>query len=420
VAAARAAVGLARAESPRRRVAVGDLVGDVPPLVALGNADDAHGIVDSFLYGVSLNKVARPVAGADNLFVLPSGTEPVVTAEIYRSDRWRRLASGFREMGALLLLVAPSDAVGLESLVEMLDGVVTVGDDDGALARRFTVLASVGTPVATAADDDVAAANTGDLREPGTPGRRREPRTGRGRAPLVLPPAAPARSRRVLVPALLLLAIAGGGGAWWMQQQRGLGDAPAGVARDTARTTADGAVDPARDTLPMAPLVPMNPADSAGASAWALEVAKFNTEDGARAGLAQAATLPGATWFRLWLSNDAGTWYRVVGGGWTTRESADSALAALTGAGALPTTASVLRAPLALLVGSGMPADSVRARSARYLQAGVPVYALRQADGTHHLYAGAFETPDQSMFLALALQQLGDVPTLVYRTGRAP
>ena len=142
-ACAHVAIGLGRAESSRRRVAIGDLVGDVEPLVALLDADDVHGIVDSFLYGVSINKVARPVGGSENLFVLPSGSVPVVTEEIFRSDRWRRLASGFREVGALLVLVAPADAPGLDALAAMLDGVVSVGDDRGELAARFPLLASV-------------------------------------------------------------------------------------------------------------------------------------------------------------------------------------------------------------------------------------------------------------------------------------
>ena len=152
-AAAHVAIGFGRAESVRRRVAIGDLVGDVAPLVALLEADDVHGVVDSFLYGVSLNKVAHPVPGHDNLFVLPSGTEPVVTEEIFRSERWRRLASGFREVGALLLLVAPADAPGLDALGGMLDGVVTVGDDMPPMDARIPVLATVtsATPPSTPA-----------------------------------------------------------------------------------------------------------------------------------------------------------------------------------------------------------------------------------------------------------------------------
>src|SRR3712207_7953107 len=40
-------------------------------------------------------------------------------------------------------------------------------------------------------------------------------------------------------------------------------------------------------------------------------------------------------------------------------------------------------------------------------RSGLPVYALRQADGTATLYAGAFETPEQSALLAESLRSSG-------------
>ena len=45
VAAARAAIGLGRAQARTRRVAIGDLVGEVEPLQRLVTGDDPHGIV---------------------------------------------------------------------------------------------------------------------------------------------------------------------------------------------------------------------------------------------------------------------------------------------------------------------------------------------------------------------------------------
>ena len=137
------ALGIGEAQAANRRVVVADLVGDITALTRLVSSEDPHGLSDSFLYGVSLNRVAHPVSGVDNLFVLPSGTEPIVTEEIFRSDRWRRLASGFREVGALLLLVAPLDAPGLETLASMMDGVVRVGDDPGAVRADVPVLATM-------------------------------------------------------------------------------------------------------------------------------------------------------------------------------------------------------------------------------------------------------------------------------------
>lgn len=145
--AAWAARGLARGQATRRRVAIGDLVGEVGPLQALVPPDDdAHGITDSFLYGVSLNRIARPVAGEPNLFVLPSGSEPVASAEILGSERWRRLAAGFREVGALLLLVAPGDAPGLDALATMVDGIVHAGDATGLLPDAPPPLAVIAPP----------------------------------------------------------------------------------------------------------------------------------------------------------------------------------------------------------------------------------------------------------------------------------
>jgi len=125
--AASVALGIGRVQATRRRVAIADLVGEVAPLQSLVRGDDPHGVVDSFLYGVSLNRIARPVDGTGNLFVLPSGSEPVVAAEIFRSERWGRLATGFRDVGALLILVAPSAAEGVETLVSRVDGVVLAG-----------------------------------------------------------------------------------------------------------------------------------------------------------------------------------------------------------------------------------------------------------------------------------------------------
>lgn len=82
VAAAHVALGIARAEAKHKRVVVADLVGDLPPLRSLVNEEDAHGITDSFLYGVSLNKIEYEVQGAANVFVMPSGTDPVIDEAI--------------------------------------------------------------------------------------------------------------------------------------------------------------------------------------------------------------------------------------------------------------------------------------------------------------------------------------------------
>ena len=53
VATGRVAVALARVQAARRRVAVGDLFAESPPIQELVHTEDPHGLVDSFLYGCS-------------------------------------------------------------------------------------------------------------------------------------------------------------------------------------------------------------------------------------------------------------------------------------------------------------------------------------------------------------------------------
>jgi len=146
VAAAEVALGMGRAEAKHRRVVVGDLVGDLAPLASLVDAIDPHGISDTFLYGISLNSIGRNVPGEENLLIMLSGTEPVYDPEIITNRRWERLAAGFGEVGALLLLVLQSDTPGLSTLVEHLNGVVLVRDQELPAAPDALVLARVPSP----------------------------------------------------------------------------------------------------------------------------------------------------------------------------------------------------------------------------------------------------------------------------------
>ena len=101
--AANVALAIARVQGEKRRVAIADLVGEVAPLQALVTGDDPHGISDSFLYGVSLNKIARPIDESGSIFLMPSGTEAVALEAVYANERWRRLAAGVRGRDAVSL-----------------------------------------------------------------------------------------------------------------------------------------------------------------------------------------------------------------------------------------------------------------------------------------------------------------------------
>ena len=396
IAAAHVALGIARAEAKLRRVVVGDLVGDLAPLQDLIPEVDPHGISDSILYGVSFNKIGRAVPDSDNLVILPSGTEPVATAEIFESPGWRRLAAGAADRGALMLLVAKNDSPGIATLVDRLDGVVLVKETELPAAPSALVLARVTSPTPTLKLL---------LRPDGAGGRR------------WYRPAWLAAAAGTL--GLLALAAA----AFFVMRGRGA-DTPAPRAAAPAPLPPPPRARSAAETVFVAP--PANVADSSLASAFAVEVLAANTPEGANFVLRKdGAALPSATVAPVPIGAERTTWYKVIAGAYTRRYQADSLLDALRKSKVLRDSAgSVLRVPLALLVDSiptqGGIADQIRTALEKYTARGLPVYALIQDDGGAMLYAGAFDTPANAAELLLTLRGAGISPVLVYRIGRTP
>ena len=143
--AAEVALGIARVQARRRRVAVADTVGELGPLEDLVPMDAPYGLVDSFFYGVSLQKIAYTVDPAKNLIIFPSGATPIDHEALLSSDRWVKLLDGFRAAEGLLLIVAPAESSALSALIEVMDGVVLVGNVAAAPGTR--VLAHARLPV---------------------------------------------------------------------------------------------------------------------------------------------------------------------------------------------------------------------------------------------------------------------------------
>lgn len=473
-AAAWAALGAARAQAARRRVAVADLVGDAQALAALGDADDGIGISDSVFYGVSLNRIARPADASGNLFVLPSGTEPVAVAEVLSSDRWPRLAVGFREAGALLVLAAQADAPGLDVLAHAVDGLVVVGDLAGLLpdapaplmvipgpsARRGRVAQRAERPaVARPADAEPETERPTDapversaavpvdavpapvsvqpLPNGGVPNGgvvdsapvvpatsdAGDARTPRAAAPAVAETAP--RTRRGLA-LLAAAALAAAAGLWWYSTRGNTNGSPSRVAPPASSTARPPAPAPVvRDSAPgtaaapgaVTPLTPANPADSAAAAAYSVHLVSANTPEGAALdpGVDQA-TLPVLA-LTPQLDNSA-PWWRLFAGAYPTRQRAESLLVALQERGVLGAgSGTVVRAPYALLVADRLAAADAPARVEALSRRGVPTYLLSRGNGTVAVYAGAFERPADAEYLATALRAAGVTPVLVYRTG---
>ncbi|MEA2706686.1 MAG: hypothetical protein QOH22_1474, partial [Gemmatimonadaceae bacterium] len=286
LAAAYVALGIARAEAGHRRSVVGDLVGDLPPLRSLVREEDPHGITDSFLYGVSLNKIGYDVEGVPNLYVMPTGTDPLIDAEIMRSQRWTKLASGFAEAGAFLILVASSEAPGLADLVEQLDGAVVVKDPEIHNAPSALVLARVAGPTPT-------------LKIPLhriSAGAARWPR------------------HKWLYPGLgaLVVLVSGGVALALILGRGGKAAQPPGGA--VAATPLPRPVPPppraAPETLYIAP--PANASDSLLASEFSVELLVANTAEGANLFVRKnGAALPAATVSPVPIGPERATWYRV-------------------------------------------------------------------------------------------------------------
>ncbi len=303
VAAAHVAIGIGRAEAKQRRVVIGDLVGDLDSLRSLVKDEDPHGITDSFLYGVSLNKIGYEVEGSENLYVMPSGTDPDVGEEIFRSARWKRLVAGFGEAGALLLLVANSESPALSDLIEQTDGAVLVKDANLAAAASALVLARVPSPTPT-------------LKIPlNRIGAR----------------AASWRQHRWFYPALgaaALLVIAAVGLALMLTRY---GEPRRKPVRVAAKAIPAPTPPPPRappETLYIAP--PANASDSAAAAAFTVELLVANTAEGANLFVRKnGAALPAPAVSPVPIDPERTTWYKVTAGAFTRRYQADSLLLAL-------------------------------------------------------------------------------------------
>jgi hypothetical protein len=361
--------------------------------------EDPHGISDSFLYGVSLNKIGYQVEGTENLYVMPSGTDPLIDEDILRSARWKKLAAGFTEMGALLILVAPGDSPGLSDLIDQVDGVVLVKDSEIQAAPSSLVLARIPSPTPTLK----------------IPLNRIGARAARWKQHRWFYPA---------LGAIALLVIAGIGFALVLARGRQAPPMPARVVTKPIPAPTPPPPRPAPETLYIAP--PANVNDSAAAAKFTVELLVANTAEGANLFVRKnGVALPAAAVSPVPIDPERSTWYKVTAGAYTRRFQADSLLFALRRSGVLTDSAgTVTRTPLALLVDSvpnqGGIVDAVRAGVQKYTGRGLLVYALLQDDGGALIYSGAFARADESAQLIKTLRSAGLNPVLVYRIGSAP
>lgn len=395
--AASAAWAAARAVARAgRRVGLVDLSLERPALHP-GVTDSAdEGIVDAFVFGVSMGHVAREQE--PDLYFISVGTVPTDPNQVWANERWRRLARGFRQEGALLVLFVPPAA--LPRLNLELDGLV--------------VLAPVGY-----APDGLTFPGIGERLKRGTPliaivcTERSAPRpTPPPRRPsfgLRPPP------RRPVVRPGVIAAVAVVGLAAVLAVRFGLGSdgsQPAAVAEEPVPDSSAGA-SAAAAAAPAAPAAP-NPGDSLF---YSVQVAAFNRADQAAAyaqdfGGADAATVSPVRLGRQ------GLWFRVIIGAFPTASDADSLLRAWWRRGAVERpNGTILRTPHAFLVGREATPEAAHELAGGLRRRGVAAYIVPAPDGSALVLVGAFEAPDQARAADSLLRLTGLSATLAYRMG---
>jgi len=403
---AQVALAIARAQARRRRVAIGDLLGEAAALQALVPSDDPHGLADVFEYGVSITKVAYQVAGESQLFVMPSGTFLADEAAIMANRRWSRLANGFREEKALLVVAARADAADVEALVLQLDGAVIVGDRAPALLPVSRVIATI-RPDAPVVVERRAA----------------PPAAPRGKRYVV-------RGRRSLwrlgaLVGLITTAVIVAVGFWLASRPfadsawapvwlRGTAPVPfTGLGANADSTRRADSISQIEKAMGL-----FTAEDSASVAPFALSLVAHNTQAGALLELRRnGATLPAGTFTPVLIRETP--WFRVVAGAYPDSVAAARLLDTLRARGMSDAgRVAIERYPYALLVERDVPDSTVGSRVARYQARGLPVYALLQNNGTARLYAGAFKTPGEANLLTDAMRAAGLTTSVVFRTGR--
>ena len=426
--AAHVALAIARAHGANRRVAIADLVGEVAPLQSLVSGDDPHGISDSFLYGVSLNRIATPIDESGSIFLMPSGTEAVALEAVYANERWRRLAAGFHQVGALLLVVAVPETPGFADLCGYIGALLPVGDFRTPLPRGVPLVAPLATASPTVSQDTPSVPESVDADE-----------TSRGRTRRAREAAATdnaARQRRLFGLIFVIFAIAIVAGTMWPSIREMLPAPIAGMlgssspdtnaveplvrvpaAVDSSVLDSAGAADSVTDdTATAMELQVANLQDSAKAARYAIYFTSANTREAAMPD-ERIRALPSVALTPV-VDSAGEPWYRLTVGAYDDRSEANALLQRMRDE-KLIGSGSITRVPYALRLEEGLAADVAHARLAAYLRRGIIAYALRQVDGRVTIYTGAFENPQHATLLADSLRNTGVVPVLVLRTGRA-
>jgi cell division septation protein DedD len=419
--AARASLDAARAAARGgRAVGLVDLSLEQP---ALRSSTGEEGIVDALLFGVSLNHVAHREEAT--LHVIGVGSLPPNPVEVWGHERWPRLARGFRQEGALLLLFAPPSA--LPHLSAPLDGLVVLAPQgyrpDSPVFPGLADCLKGGVPLLAVVCQASPA---------------REPAAARPSRPALAARSAWRPGRRVRLGATIAIPalVAGAAGAAALLWRGTRSSEPGGQAPGFAASpsAAAGRAAPSPAPSPAAPDLSApepaaggvepaaaGPTDSGDSLFYSVQVAAFSRAEQAVAFAERLARRTGAATVSPVRLGRQGVWFRVMGGALSSAGQADSLLRQLWSSRAVErSTGTILRTPLAYLVARAASPETAREAIEGIRRRGWAGYIVTAPGGEHRVLVGAFEDADQARVADSLLRLAGLEATLVQRVGKTP
>lgn len=367
---------------------------------ATGPADE--GLVDAFVFGVSLTHVAR--LQEPELYYIGVGTAPPNPVDVWSSERWKRLARGFGSEGALMLLCTPPAA--LVRLGVRPDGLIVVAPNgfqpDSLTFPGIASTLAGGTPlvavVREAPPPPPGRRDSGATRRRDSAGSRAvgfQPTRRSG-----VPPYATVGAAAVAILAVVLLLRAADSGE----------SAPINA---TAAAPTQG--------LAVPPPQPPAPVPEGDSLFYSVQVAAFNTMGQAIEHAKTYDDAAGAATVSPVRLGRQGVWHRVLVGAVPTALAADSLLRRLWQRGRLERpNGTILRTPHAYEIARMSTPNAARDSASGLRDRGVAAYIVAAPDGRSRLLAGAFEGPEQAAVADSLLRLAGLRATLIQRAGIRP
>lgn len=423
-----------------RRIVLADLHLENPVLHLGLDVPNLEGVVDIFLYGASLSRIAKPVRNG-SFYLIPAGTYAPDLEEIYRHPRWKKLVAGFRDTDATLILFAPAESVDLEALARWSSDAIILGTEaSGNLRARleglsFRVLKAidgddggVGAPAAAIAAPTPAPTRSDPEPEgdsPTGPVPERPPVTQVHRPPeseLELPPP-PVRRRRPrrttsILLWVLFVVILLGTAAYLVAMlrpdllQRLVGGSPAAVTAVVEEPAAAPAPTRTGELLP-----------------YSVQVRAFPSLNAALEELAaDQARLDSVPFFISPEEIQGIVYYRILSGLATDTASAIRLRDRLVEIGAIDeedaagTWSLIQFTPLAFDLGEYASPTAAAARADSLIELEIPTYpaTVEYSDGSRRwqLYAGAYPDSASSLRMREMLTAAGVEAPLSARTGQ--